>query len=293
MGKDLTLYETMDKLDQSFPVIIHKDTLSKKDRKEHFKCHWHEKIEFLYFTKGRTAIRCNSCEYTLKAGELLIVNSNELHQGRCISNVSEYYCVIVDTTLFQSRFVDVCEAKYINPISQNRILLKNKIGNDREAVRCITGVIREYETKAVGYELAIKAYIYSLLAHLLRNHIRIVLTPREYDMRMRNLKLLNGILQYMEVHYRERLTIDLLSSMANLSRFHFCRIFKDVTGKPPGEYLNTLRLNKAEGMLRDGGVNITEAALACGFNDTNYFSRLFKRHKRATPSSVLRAARET
>ena len=288
MSKDYSLYEKMDKMDQNLPIIFHKDYLSKSGELNHFVCHWHEKIEFLYFTKGEALIKCNSLEISAKKGDLIVINSNELHHGYCVSDSVEYYCIIFDTSLFQSRHVDTCEAKYINPISQNRILFKNKIENDKEVSKHIHEFVKEYEAKEIGYEMAVKATLYQLLVLLLRNHVQLVLTSKEYDARMRNLSRLNGVLEYIENNFNDKITLDQLCSMANISRFYFCRVFKSITEKSLGEYLNQLRINKAEALLKDSDVNITEAAMLCGFDDINYFSRMFKKYKKKSPSSVLR-----
>ncbi len=288
MSKDYLLYENMDMMDQNLPIIFHKDYLSKNGKYNHFDCHWHEKIEFLYFTKGEALIKCNSLEILAKKGDLIVVNSNELHQGYCVSESVEYHCIIFDTSLLQSRYVDTCETKYINPISQNHILFKNKIENDKKVSKHINEFVKEFEAKEIGYEMVIKATLYQLLVLLLRNHVQLVLTPKEYDARIRNLKRFNGVLEYIENNYSDRITIDQLCSMANISRFYFCRVFKSITEKSLGEYLNQLRINKAEALLKNGDVNITEAAMSCGFDDINYFSRMFKKYKNESPSSVLR-----
>lgn len=289
MSNDYLLYEKMNMMDQNLPIIFHKDTLLLRDKHSQFRCHWHEKIELLYFIKGEAIIKCNSLEILAKKGDLIVVNSNELHQGHSISQTAEYHCIIFDTSLFQSRYVDTCETKYINPISQNRILFKNKIENDKKVSKYIFEFVNEYEAKEIGYEMAVKATLYQLLVLLLRNHVQLVLTSKEYDVRMKNLKRFNGILEYIENNYNSKITIDQLCSMAHISRFYFCRVFKSITNKSLGEYLNQLRINKAEDLLKNGDVNITEAAMSCGFDDTNYFSRLFKKYKKESPSSFLRS----
>ena len=136
--------------------------------------------------------------------------------------------------------------------------------------------------------MAVKATLYQLLVLLLRNHVQLVLTSKEYDARMKNLKRFNGIFEYIEDNFNNKITLDQLCSMAHISLFYFCRVFKSITEKSLGEYLNRLRINKAEALLKNGDVNITEAAMACGFEDTNYFSRVFKKYKNVSPSSVLR-----
>lgn len=286
MSKDYSLYEKMDSIDQNLPVIFHRDHMTVNSGT--FQSHWHEKIELLYFIRGEALVKCNSHELSAKEGDLIVVNSNELHQIFSISESIDYYCIIFDIVLFQSRRVDVCEAKYINPISQNRILFKNKVENDKDIAKYIYEFVKEYESKEIGYEMAIKATIYQLLVLLLRKHVKLVLTSKEYDTRLKNLKRFNSILEHIDNHYSEKITINQLCSMANISRFHFCRVFKSITGKPLNEYLNSLRVSKAEAMLKDSDITITEVAMACGFDDMNYFSRLFKKLKGASPSSVAK-----
>ena len=192
MSKDYLLYEKMDMMDQSLPITCRKNSFS-KNGDNCFGCHWHEKIELLYFIKGEAVIRCNSLDLFARKGDLVVVNSNELHQGYCVSETVEYYCIIFDTSLLQSRYIDACETKYINPISQNRILFKNKIEKDREVAKCIHSLVKEYEAKQIGFEMAVKATIYQLLVLLIRNHVQLVLSLKEYNSRMKNLKRFNCI----------------------------------------------------------------------------------------------------
>jgi AraC-like DNA-binding protein len=289
MTQDYLLYEKMDVMDKNLPIIFHEDHMSIRTGLDHFSSHWHDTIELLYFTKGEAEIKCNSIELLAKEGDLIVINSNELHQAFCASDSVDYYCIIFDTSLLQGLHVGACEAKYINPISQNRILFQNKVERDKEVARYIKEFVVEYKEKKIGYEMAVKATIYQLIVLLLRNHVQLTLTSKEYDERMRNLKRFNGILEYIENHYADKITIDKLCTMVHLSRFYFCREFKNITGKPLGQYLNEIKIGKAKSMLKDSDVNITEVALACGFDDISYFSRLFKKYEKVSPSSVTKA----
>lgn len=288
MDKDYQLYENLDQMDQSLPIIFHRNYFSKRSGKVHFSCHWHEKIELLYITKGELLVKCNSLELSAIKGDLIVVNSNELHQGYCISEEAAYYCIIFDTSLLQSGHIDACQTKYINPLDQNRIIFKNKIQNDKMVAKCIYSFVKEYEQKETGFEMAVKASLYQLLVLLLRKHVQVVLTSREYDLRMKQLDRFNIVLKYIENNYNEKITIDQLCKMVNMSRFHFCKVFKSLVGKSLGDYLNSLRINKAESMLRGSTMNITEVAMTCGFDDMNYFSRVFKKYKKVSPSSALK-----
>lgn len=283
----------MDILERELPVIFHKDRLSARNGHGSFVSHWHDRIELLYFTRGEAVIRCHSEDYDARPGDLIVVNSNELHQGACVGDCAEYYCIIFDMQLLQSRRADACEAKYIDPITQNGILFQNKVENDPQIGRYIRRFIAEYSRREIGFEIAIKATIYEMILYLLRHDVRQTLSPAQYDARVRNLKRFNCVLEYIENHCCEEITLDRLSEMAGVSRYYFCRVFKFMTGSTLREYVNTLRLARAETLLKSGRMNVTEAALDCGFNNLNYFSRLFRRYRKMPPSSVAKGGAGT
>ena len=91
-------------------------------------------------------------------------------------------------------------------------------------------------------------------------------------------------LEYCANHFFEEITIDQLTKVAGLSRFHFTRLFKNVTGETPIEYLNSLRINEATRMLlHSNQLSIKEVANACGFKDQSYFCKLFRQRTGLSP----------
>lgn len=284
--KDYSLYQKADLPDHDFPAKVFRVYLDCEQQEDVFPNHWHESIEFLYFDAGEAVIECNSKPVSVSMGDLIVVNSNELHGLLSAGESVSYYCIIIDPKLLNSSFFDTCDYKYITPIENNLILFKNKISGDSQVTECIKTIIREYETKQTGYELATKAFIYWLLVLLLRSHVQSILSPHEYEERIKNLTKLKNVLIYIGEHFTDKLTIEQLARMASLSKSHFCYVFKKVTNRTLSEYINHLRINKAEYLLKTTDMNITEIALTTGFNDINYFSRLFKEYKNRSPRSV-------
>jgi AraC family transcriptional regulator len=70
-----------------------------------------------------------------------------------------------------------------------------------------------------------------------------------------------------------------------MSMFHFSRVFTELVGMPPHQYLLRARLKAARSMLRDGRT-VTETCFACGFSNLSHFSRSFARRFGHTPSRV-------
>jgi AraC-like DNA-binding protein len=120
----------------------------------------------------------------------------------------------------------------------------------------------------------------------MRRHIMPIADEEENKRQYNILHQLRPVLKYVDQHYNQKITLTELAIMANMSRHHFCRVFKNITGKPPIEYINHLRINAAIELLKEGHLNISEIALTVGFNDSNYFSRLFKKYKKVSPTCV-------
>ena len=96
-------------------------------------------------------------------------------------------------------------------------------------------------------------------------------------------------LRRIRVDYAKPLTLGDLAAEANMVPQYFCRVFKQVTGSSPVEYLNYYRVECAAELLCLENARVTDVALACGFKDLSYFIRLFKRTKGLSPSAFRQA----
>lgn len=279
---DYSLYEIMDMPNPNFPIKMGKSGPVPKN--DGFLAHWHEHVEMLYFVSGSASVGCGSKNYEVETGDLIIVNSSELHKLESKDNNLVYYCIIYDLPLLLGSESDTCNTKYLSQISQNRILFKNQIRQDRECNDCIEKMLSEYEHAVFGYELEIKSLMLHLITILLRNHVDRTLTPEEHDRKMQMLFRFEKLFQYIEVHYASPITTQSCASHLNLSLSHFCHIFKEVTGQGLTDYVNRIRISKAQTLLQGTDMSITEIALAVGFNDLGYFTRFFKKVTKTTPS---------
>ena len=86
----------------------------------------------------------------------------------------------------------------------------------------------------------------------------------------------------------DSVTLNNLCSAVGYSKYHAIRIFNEITGKTPGEYIRALRLTRAAEELRDFGGKIIDTALASGFDSHDGFTRAFKRQFNITPERYSR-----
>ena len=282
--KDCKNYYYKEMPDSNFCVdIIQKENFKTGNQ---LNAHWHEHIQLYYFTDGTAFLECNKKRVTVSSGSIVVINSNELHFLESLSDNLKFYVIRIDLLFLFSNQVDLCQAKFLTPLSQNLIMFKNLIDGDNQILECVKKTIQEYFSNDIGYELAVKSSIYQLIVLLLRKHITKILTNEEFLMKVKNLKRFDSVFKFLEDHYSEKINIKDLADQINISIYHFCRIFKQIAGKTTTNYINGLRMEKAAEFLKEDDLNITEISLKCGFKDINYFSRLFKKYYGISPTNL-------
>ncbi|WP_323635407.1 AraC family transcriptional regulator [Pectobacterium polaris] len=90
----------------------------------------------------------------------------------------------------------------------------------------------------------------------------------------------------IEAHLDQPLTLQTLAAEAGLSEFHFARMFRQSVGMAPHQYVLKQRLARAEALVRQGSLSITDIALACGFSSASHLSHQFKKEYGLTPSAL-------
>jgi AraC family transcriptional regulator len=99
-------------------------------------------------------------------------------------------------------------------------------------------------------------------------------------------------LELMRARLSEDISLDDLAAEAQLSPFHFSRMFKQSLGVPPRVYLTRLRVEKACELLERTDLSITEVALEVGYSSNQVLARVFLNHMRLSPSDYRRAVRD-
>lgn len=249
-----------------------------------FPSHWHEQFMLMYIKKGELLLQCGTKKIVAEEESIAIINPNEMHSGEVQGSILEYYSMKIDLLLLLGNQSDLQQTMYTELLLKQRLLFENKIVNDDLLLGCIKNIITEYEEKKEGYELALRGLGYQILTILLRHYTKNVSNQSELDMQYRRINQIKPAITYMESHLAEKITLEQLSEVTFLSPVHFSRVFKVVAGFSPMEFLNHIRVQKAVQQLANTDKTIVEIAMESGFNDSNYFSRIFKKYRKETPS---------
>lgn len=270
--RDISLYEKKIINDEEFPVQIVFNHIRKPG--VYFQPHWHEHIELHYIMEGQGIISCNQTPYSVQSGNIVIVNSNELHEG--ISQVEVYDSMVVIFRL----------DSFSKEVADFNAIFQSLIPEDVVLKDLLETIYHENLEKSLGYKLAMRGKIYELLSYLLRNYVIQNLTDRENMKRIQNLTRLNTVLKYIQDNYTDTITVAELAVLIHLSEYRFCHLFKESIGKSPLNYINEVRLTNAHRLLELKEMTIAEVAAAVGFQDYNNFGRLFRKFFGYPPSHV-------
>lgn len=259
---DINLYEKIPA--NEFPIRL----LMHNDQQLGVPPHWHEHTEMLYFFDGKGKVACGGKIFDVKKGDLIIANQNELHT--CMEGICSYGCILLPPSFFDG----------------SHAIFEN-IVRDAEVQRLAEKIFEEFSAEKTAYKSAVRAYTYMLVTVLTRNYAKDILNDKAYMLRAEKLNKINKAIEYINNNYAEDISTAFLSETVHISIWHFCRLFKEVTGKTPKEYINDIRIDKACGLIKNTDMTVTEIALCCGFSDMNYFSRYFKMRIGMPPTKYL------
>jgi AraC family transcriptional regulator len=98
-----------------------------------------------------------------------------------------------------------------------------------------------------------------------------------------------AVLQYIEEHLAQEISLATLASVAQLSPYHFLRVFKESLGVTPHRYHAQQRIERAKELLADHGLSLLQIAIQLGFADASSFCLVFRRMACVTPSAYRRS----
>ena len=186
--------------------------------------------------------------------------------------LTQYYCIMIDKEYFEEEY-----KRYTN-ITPDFKWKSFAICHD--ILHALNMFIVEYSKKMPNAEITLDAQATILVHWLIRS-----ILGENYDMRTisNNYAVARGQ-QYMETHYAQKITVNDLAELGNLSVSSFNRVFKKEMHITPMEYLMEIRLMQSKKMLKRKEIPITEIAVRCGFGSSAHYAAAFRKHYGLTPT---------
>ncbi len=237
-----------------------------------FSRHIHSGYAIGIVEKGAETFYYRGDIHIAPAGSIVVINPSEVHTGQSLTKDGWTYRMLYPEIALVQRAAQETQGQWSDiPYFPQPVIQDNALAN---TIRTLHLVL---ETSISALER--ESYFVSALTHLIARH-----AAGEHKIPPQS-KTHKGILRaqdYLRVYYAHNTSLEKLANIADLSQFHFARVFKHMIGLPPHAYLTHLRIEKAK-MLLSQDCPLVEVAGATGFSDQSHLTKRFKRIVGVTP----------
>lgn len=265
----MAFFEEITHEDVLFPIIFHTDTIRSSIIRDG--AHWHRKLEILCTLEGSGFTLIDGERVAMSAGDIVVIPSGSIHVTRTEEEACRYHCLIIDQDFLSDH--GLWEEGDLLPLCFQ----------DLEGVGILQQINCEMTTRLPCYKELVMALVTQLVIGLRRRHLRDKHTSSFAD-KARHIGPIRKALAVIDREFAHSIALDYLCRVAGMSKYYFCRAFKQATGQTITQYINCVRCNQARYLLVSGQCNVGEAAQQCGFHNLSYFTKVYRRQYGRSPS---------
>ena len=262
-----------------------------RDPQPPFPKHSHAFDELVIILKGTALHVVDEHEFPVRSGDVFVISEHHEHEYR------ERHGLVLANILFDAeallmhrwdiRALPGFHALFsLEPVLRTQHNVGGRLQLSERELVAVNGLIRDLTAEMTqrnpGYRVMARALFMQLAVYLSRAYST---DPTEESI---DLLRIGDAIAHIESRYRERITLAELARKSHLSQRHFTRIFQQCVGRAPIDHLMQVRLQRAAELLTHSERTITDIAYDCGFSDSNYFTRCFRKAMGQPPSQYRR-----
>jgi AraC-like DNA-binding protein len=195
--------------------------------------------------------------------------------------VDHYIAFFIDKEYLQDISRSIYKCSHVDFVNEPAIP-----GGD--ILNLIRMFMQESRKAQTGYEFILDCLSTQITINLMRR-IKSNLPATDIENKYAERLNISKSIEFLVEHYNDNFSLDELARVANLSPYHFIRVFKSETGKTPYEYLMDLKIEKTKEMLALKQYTITEIGLLCGFANPSHFAVVFRKKTGISPSDYRKS----
>ncbi len=234
--------------------------------------HLHDEYELYYMLKGETNYFIRDEIFKVKQGDFIFVPKSVIHKTdseECLNNER----ILLS---FSDSILTPEASEHIKVLSKEKLIYIPE-ENRRIVEEVLEKIENEYKNESDFSKELINLYTLETLVLLCRLKETSTRNLDETEM------IIQSISEYINSNFNQDLTLKSLSRKFAMSEGHLSRKFKSISGMGLCEYITFVRIQNASKLLSRTDYSLTEISSMCGFNDSNYFSSVFKKIKGTTP----------
>ena len=275
--------------DVKFPFSMYKETGSGRiiNSRSH-----NSSMEIVEITSGNVTVQIGTEFIDASAGDFLYIPPSMVFRADATSDTATIRGMIFDMSIIEENLENFDSEVFYMFYVQSRKKI-SVFGVEHPVYHTLARFMQEsydeYAEKDICYKLPIRANIYHMMTALLRYYCG---SKDELDrMIYHNVLRLRPVIAYIDEHYKEKIYIEELSDMINVSPDYFTKMFKESIGKTPIDYINGMRINYAMELLCSTDIPMSDIADTIGFCNPNYFHKIFKQYMVTSPLAYRKSTK--
>ena len=255
-----------------------------------FDSHWHNEWEIIYVRDGKFHFYVDGRSFVLRKNEALVIDRYAIHTSANYEagNGLGYNCFVFGEKFLCPDPESYIYHHYFKKLDSGSITLTQSITGAHKYEHEILNHLQHLDKLSYKPEtnaLSIQILLLSIFNILLQEQ---AFTSNTKKSNVQN-ELVKSALLYFNQKYHEPLQIADIAKSLNISIDHFIRLFKAAVGITPKQYIQYLRVQKALSIMKlSPDLLISDIAQRTGFDDVNYFSRVFKKSTGLSPSQYIK-----
>lgn len=242
--------------------------------------HAHREIEINYVLSGTAELNLTGESFHMRKNDIILINSNKLHEWK------NFRQCLVCRIFISDRLIKETLGRHSIHFWCNSVV--NSV-HDVDRLRIIlNSLIKRYRSAGPGGSFSLECSKYLLLESLSENF----LISEEENPAAPEDQRIGEVLDYINRHYSEKLSLGGLAERLYLSESYLSRLFKNTVGMTFREYISRIRLNNAVESLLYTEKSITQISQECGFENLSAFNKLFKKNFSCSPSEYKNRLRQ-
>ena len=166
----------------------------------------------------------------------------------------------------------------------SNLLFSNVSSTDKKLTSVLDQIQNELLESATGWREVVRSLVNQLVVQLLRSHLNL---KRSEELELSRVGIvdrrLRRAIEFMHDNCGQEISLAEISASVFVSEFHFARLFKKLTGTSPHAYLASIRIQKAQKLLVETDLTLSEIGARVGYNSQSHFTKIFREATGLTP----------
>lgn len=250
--------------------------------------HFHDWIEIVYLIRGDLEFQENNRSRHLKENEFMVVNPMNIHSTKCVDG-NTAILLQIPVAFLEKFYPDIREYRFRVDWESDDPKIKTKLGEIRSTLQDLWIT---YQFQVEGYVFRCYSLIFELI-YILVHSFSYKADSKEIRQTQRNMQRIQAIMDYVQQHYSEPISIKEIAGEVGLNEIYFSRFFKANMNLTFLEYLNMVRLEKIYLDILNTDRSIKDIQEEHGFYNDKVFRRMFREVYGLSPREARNNAKET